>query len=592
MRLRTIAAASMVLFSIAADASSKLDDSPLLRPKKADAGAGVVLTEFDGKTWALVADEDDSAIKVFETKPPREAATIKLSGTPSQLAVTKAGKVLVALKDKGSVAILEAKGGDPRTLAQRGSIDTGGEPVALALTGDEATLLVASAWTHEMSAYAMADRSLKWKRNVSREPRAIAVLPDGSKAWINHGIGGVLTMIDVADGTQMGQHVTVKGSSGTPTRVATQGFALAMNDGKVFAPSALANPEAPEAYYGAGMETFGVTVVDALSGAAKDESKTFALATFAGGPLRLERCILPRAAAVSADGKKLVVGCAGDNEVVIMDATTPSPQATLRRRDVDDSPSAIAIDDATDSVVSWSQMGRILSISSIGEKATPLVKVTATGGSLSAAAGRGRRLFHAVDGKTANDGRACASCHTEGRDDGLVWHTPEGKRQTPMLAGRIADTAPFGWTRDAKTFHEYVTGTVSRLRGKGFTKDELDDLQAYVTSIKPPPRAAGDDAVVKHGGEVFANAGCASCHTGTKTTDGTKHKVEALGAAFPGGNFATPSLRFVGQTGPYFHDGRYGTLRALLTSDDSAMGKAKDLPTAEIDALEAYLKTL
>ena len=68
--------------------------------------------------------------------------------------------------------------------------------------------------------------------------------------------------------------------------------------------------------------------------------------------------------------------------------------------------------------------------------------------------------------------------------------------------------------------------------------------------------------------------------------------MDAAGAAFPGGNFATPSLRFVGGTGPYFHDGRYSTLRALLTSDDSAMGKAKDLPTAEIDALEAYLKTL
>ena len=155
-----------------------------------------------------------------------------------------------------------------------------------------------------------------------------------------------------------------------------------------------------------------------------------------------------------------------------------------------------------------------------------------------------------------------------------------------MLAGRIADTAPFGWTRDAKTFHEYVTGTVTRLRGKGFSKDELDDLQAYVMAIKPPPRATGDEAVVKHGGEVFASAGCASCHTGSTTTDGLKHPVA------PGGLFATPSLRFVGNTAPYFHDGRYATLRALLTSDDAAMGKAKDLPTADIDALEAYLKTL
>jgi DNA-binding beta-propeller fold protein YncE len=588
MRLRTIGAVGMVLCSIAADASSKLDDSPLLRPKKADVGAGMVLTEFDGKTWALVADEDDAAIKVFETKPPREAATIKVAGTPSQLVVTKAGKVLVALKDKGTVAILEPKGGDPRTLVQRGSIETGGEPVALGLTGDEATLLVASAWSHEVYAYSMADRSLKWKTNVGREPRAIAIVADGSKAWIHHGVGGVLTRIDVADGTTTTSTLSVKANDATPARVSTQGFALAMTDGKIFAPSALANPEAPETYYGSGMETFSVTVVDSVAGSVKDESKTFTLAQYN----TVERCILPRAAAASADGKKLVVGCAGDNEIMILDATKLSPQQNvIRRRDIADSPSAIAIDDGNDAVVSWSQMGRMLSIASLGEKAVPLAKVSASGGSLSAAAGRGRRLFHAVDGKTARDGRACASCHTEGRDDGLVWKTPDGMRQTPMLAGRVADTAPFGWTRDAKTFHEYVTGTVSRLNGKGFSKEELDDLQAYVTSIKPPPRAAGEENVVKHGAEVFASAGCSTCHTGAKTTDGTKHKVDAAGA-FPGGNFATPSLRFVGGTGPYFHDGRYSTLRTLLTSDDSAMGKAKDLPTAEIDALEAYLKTL
>jgi mono/diheme cytochrome c family protein len=582
MRLRTIGVVGMVLCSIAADASSKLDDSPLLRPKKADVGSGVVLTEFDGKTWALVADEDDSSIKVFETKPPREAATVKVAGTPSQIVVTKAGKVLVALKDKGSVAILEPKNGDPRTLVQRGNIDTGGEPVALGLTGDEATLLVGSAWTHEVSAYAMADHALKWKTNVAREPRAIAIVADGSKAFISHGVGNLLTQIDVADGTTTTSSLSL--NTQPKARVSTQGFALAMADGKIFAPSALANPEAPETYYGSGMETFSVTVVDSLAGAVRDASRTISLAQYN----TVERCILPRAAAVSADGKSLVVGCAGDNEVMIMDAKASSPRATvLRRRNTDDSPSALAIDDANDAIVSWSQMGRQLSVVALGEKAVPLAKVTASGGTLSAAAGRGRRLFHAVDGKTARDGRACASCHTEGRDDGLVWHTPDGNRQTPMLAGRVADTAPFGWTRDAKTFHEYVTGTVSRLQGKGFSKEELDDLKAYVTSIKPPPRAAGDEAVVKQGAEVFASAGCSSCHTGANTTDGSKHKVDLAGPAF-----ATPSLRFVSGTAPYFHDGRYSTLHDLLTSDDAAMGKAKNRPKAEIDALETYLNTL
>jgi cytochrome c peroxidase len=56
--------------------------------------------------------------------------------------------------------------------------------------------------------------------------------------------------------------------------------------------------------------------------------------------------------------------------------------------------------------------------------------------------------------------------------------------------------------------------------------------------------------------------------------------------------FNTPSLRFVGGTGPYFHDGRYKTLRALLTSTDGTMGHTKHLSPDDLDALEAYLRTL
>jgi cytochrome c peroxidase len=280
----------------------------------------------------------------------------------------------------------------------------------------------------------------------------------------------------------------------------------------------------------------------------------------------------------------------------VLDATSLTPTGKrVGSKVVGDSPQAIAIDDGQKLLVSWSQMGRQLSVAGIGDKPTPAVTVNASAAaSFDAKVARGRRLFHAVDGRVAADGRACASCHTDGRDDGLTWNTPEGNRQTPMLAARLSDTAPYGWTRDAKTFHEYVTGTISRLRGKGFSKDELDDLQAYVFSIKAPPKdPKQDEQLVKHGAEVFASAACASCHTGVQTSDGKKHAIpDSLGAAKAGTAYQTPSLRFVSGTAPYFHDGRYPTLRALLTSADPNMGKAKDLPAGDIDALEAYLKSL
>jgi cytochrome c peroxidase len=63
-------------------------------------------------------------------------------------------------------------------------------------------------------------------------------------------------------------------------------------------------------------------------------------------------------------------------------------------------------------------------------------------------------------------------------------------------------------------------------------------------------------------------------------------KVDELAA------FNTPSLRYVGSAGPYFHDGRYATLSALLRNSDGTMGNTKHLSDDDIRALEEFLKTL
>ena len=54
-------------------------------------------------------------------------------------------------------------------------------------------------------------------------------------------------------------------------------------------------------------------------------------------------------------------------------------------------------------------------------------------------------MFH----EQTPSGLACASCHPEGRDDGLVWKFQElGPRRTQVLAGSILSRAPYHWTGD------------------------------------------------------------------------------------------------------------------------------------------------
>ena len=82
--------------------------------------------------------------------------------------------------------------------------------------------------------------------------------------------------------------------------------------------------------------------------------------------------------------------------------------------------------------------------------------------------------------------------------------------------------------------------------------------------------------LAKQGRALFhaEETGCAKCHV----NGGTDAKTYDLGTKSAGDKddkFDTPSLRFVGGTAPYFHDGRYDTLLDLLTSTDSQMTPSK-----------------
>jgi cytochrome c peroxidase len=102
------------------------------------------------------------------------------------------------------------------------------------------------------------------------------------------------------------------------------------------------------------------------------------------------------------------------------------------------------------------------------------------------------------------------------------------------------------------------------------------------------------NAKVARGEQIFFSgaAQCSSCHSGDLATDNKKHDVKSRTGTDKSAQFNTPSLRFIGGTGPYFHDGRYKTLRDLLTSADRSMGHTKHLSSDDLDALEAYLRVL
>jgi mono/diheme cytochrome c family protein len=311
-------------------------------------------------------------------------------------------------------------------------------------------------------------------------------------------------------------------------------------------------------------------------------------------------CLLPRAAAYDSLGNGLFVACQGSDKLLgIM-----VPSGSFVAWSVGEEPTGLAIDRDTRTVLVWSQLARTISQVAMDATSDAEVKTAQLGDPVDGLdpLRLGRELFSRTsDSRISADGRACASCHPDGRDDGLVWSTPDGPRQTPALAGRLAGTAPYGWNGAKGTVVKHVTSTLKRLGGTGLDKASMDAVVAYCMAMKPPPAAEVTDTnLVAEGKALFDDetVGCSSCHVDEKLTDGRSHDVKSKAAGDPRGKFDTPSLRFVAATPPYFHDGRFPTLRALLHASggdepgDVKMGHSAQLSDHEIEALEAYLRTL
>jgi mono/diheme cytochrome c family protein len=620
-------------------------------------GSTIALVRWGGRTLALVSDTDGRAVETVDVDGRRELATTPIDGRPSQLVVLPDGRVAVANRDRGELELLQA-GADPaKPLQVECAIPTPDEPLALAVTPDGQRVVVASGWGHALSAYRVASFSRDFKVELPRGPRAVVVSDDGRTAFVAHAMGGVVSGVALG-----GTHAVTKlraSSRFTPeiaqararmvaelrdpkqapvaraelaafdrmagqSRLsACQGYALAKSldpRGRVLAPEVLVDPgdlsRQPSGYGNdqSVTERPAVAVIDAHAKRALDESiQGEPRMWFAAQDDTRRECLLPRAAAVDARSRTLLVACVGIDSVVAYDASAPNPiRAEKRRWRVGAGPSGIAVDEGARRAVVWSQFDRAIGVIPLAhvdasdkdddQQPTELASFTLPENPahrLSTAQQLGRELFYTSgDRRISIDGRACASCHPGGRDDGLVWATPNGPRRSIMLAGRLRGTAPYSWEGNEPDLRRHLSATFIRLHGAGgLDSVELKALVSYIQSLPPPPRLAPAEALtakLRRGQELFdsASVGCAGCHSGPDFTDGELHDVGSKGRNDRERRFNTPSLLSIAGKGPYFHDGRYKTLHQLLIAEDGKMGHTKQLSLADLDALETYLRSL
>jgi cytochrome c peroxidase len=135
------------------------------------------------------------------------------------------------------------------------------------------------------------------------------------------------------------------------------------------------------------------------------------------------------------------------------------------------------------------------------------------------------------------------------------------------------------------------------------TEEQLG-LQLFVTEFDPRRGLRGADCFHCHGGNLFTNHRFADNGLPERGNDPGRFAV--TGVASDRGKFKVPTLRNVGLTGPYMHDGRFTTLEEVVEHYNSGVQRhpnldpnlakhpesGMELTTPEKRALVSFLQSL
>lgn len=213
---------------------------------------------------------------------------------------------------------------------------------------------------------------------------------------------------------------------------------------------------------------------------------------------------------------------------------------------------------------------------------------------------RGELLFY--DGALSHDRwMSCHSCHPDGhtngqRNDNLSDFKTFGapKRVLSLLGKR--GTAPFAWNGSAQDLETQIFNSIeSTMQSDDAPRaEDIQAIAAFLRTLEPPPsldaaRESLDQAAVARGRQLFKRQGCQECHAAPSFTTPDVYDV-GMEDELHHRRFNPPSLRGVGQRGPYFHDGRAKQLRAVFEAHRHQLDKA--LTEAELSDLLAFLRSL
>ena len=221
---------------------------------------------------------------------------------------------------------------------------------------------------------------------------------------------------------------------------------------------------------------------------------------------------------------------------------------------------------------------------------------------------RGEMLFN--DGSMCfQQWQSCASCHPDGRIDGLNWDLLNDGMGNPKQTKSellVQWTPPTMITGIRKDMHACNMAGLVHIQFVTRPEEDVFCFDAYCTAMKPVPSPYLVNGQLspraKRGQKIFQQAKCGDCHTESSKgpageplwTDQKPYDVGTGMATEEGRKFDTPSLTECWRTAPYLYDGRALTMEEVLTTanPNDRHGVTSTLTPEQIKDLAEYVLSL
>jgi YVTN family beta-propeller protein len=552
-----------------------------------------------------VARQTDASVGVLDTAANRLIQAFALQAAPNGLALSPDGTRLYVAAGgaDGQVCVLDtAEGAVLQTYA------TGHTPLSPVVSPDGNTLYVCNRFNDDVSVIRTSDGATLARVAVGREPHAAALTPDGARLFVaellpagtstNPAVAAAVSVVDTATRT-LARRIPLP-----PGAQSLRGLCVSADGANVYVAHVLSRFYAPTTQVLRGwMNTAALSVIDVASETLVNTVLLDDLDLGAANPWDV---------ACTADNRYVCVSHAGTHEVSVLD------QAALLAK------LQTADEDTPQDLTFLVGVRRRLPLKGNGPRGVALLGGTLyaaeyfsdTVGAVSLAPGAecgasaiaagaprpsdpvrlGERHFNDAT-LCLQRWQSCASCHPDARADALNWDLMNDGFGTPKNTKSMLyaiQTPPAMSTGIRAHARLAVRAGLKYIQFVSQPESLASEIDAYLAALRPEPspRLANGalSAAAARGAAHFQGRGCAGCHSGAYLTDGLLHDIGTATPLESGVLFDTPALRELWRTGPYLHDGRYATVREVVTMAHAS--RVSGLTPEEVDDLVEYLLSL